>query len=93
MALADEENTIEAVDWGAGTDWNVENRRQDRRYHDRQAFRREHLGQFDASKKPIPGEMRPDRDTWLYCDRFGQVWRLTPTADPHLPLVIELVSR
>lgn len=30
---------------------------------------------------------------YLFTDEFGHVWRLTPTGDESMPLVIEIVAK
>lgn len=40
-----------------------------------------------------PMSFTRDGGTWLYCDQFGNVWRLTPTDDPDMPLVMTIVDR
>lgn len=30
---------------------------------------------------------------WRYIDAYSQVWQITPTMDPHMPLTITLIER
>ena len=41
------------------------------------------------SRVTITGE----RDTFRFLDQHGDLWRLTPTGDPHMPLTITLIGR
>lgn|SRR5678816_4512258 len=37
--------------------------------------------------------LKPDRDTWLFTDSRGSVWRLRATHDPYQPFTITLELR